>query len=197
MEQFRRGLITQYYRNVNGVVFVYDITRRESFVDVREWLGELRQYCRKSEHVQLALLANKCDLEEERQVPTDEGRHYAEENGMIFAEISTVTDTALRTLDSVFERLSSQMLSSRQENSLTRSMVEQQRGGGNIRLDQDWVVIDEFPRGPFPSQDNQRQRTFSRQDLEQSFRKVFKRPRMPGSGPRLPFRNNENGCSSC
>ena len=194
MEQFRRGLVMQYYRNVDGVVFVYDITRRESFIDIQEWLGELRQYCRNSDRVQMALLGNKCDLEGEREVPTDEGRGFAEENGMIFAEISAQTEGALVTIDSVFDRLSSQMLRSRQENSLTRSMVEQQQqAGAGIRLEHEWVLIDEFPQGPFPAHDNQRRRTPSRRDLEQSFRSLKQRVRTNGR-PRLPFRNRDNSC---
>lgn len=68
MEQFRNALITKYYRNADGIVLVYDITKYESFQSVETWIGEVKQYCGGLENVQMVLVGNKIDQEHHRKV---------------------------------------------------------------------------------------------------------------------------------
>ncbi|KAK8374984.1 hypothetical protein O3P69_010971 [Scylla paramamosain] len=52
-ERFRT--ITQsYYRSANGVVIVYDITKRSSFLSVQRWMEEVRRYTH--QHVAIILI---------------------------------------------------------------------------------------------------------------------------------------------
>ncbi|XP_066153779.1 ras-related protein Rab-43 [Euwallacea fornicatus] len=68
-ERFRT--ITQsYYRSANGVIIVYDITKRSSFLSVARWVDEVRRYSGNS--VLLALVGNKADLESCREVEFEE-----------------------------------------------------------------------------------------------------------------------------
>ncbi|KAJ8948120.1 hypothetical protein NQ318_008473 [Aromia moschata] len=68
-ERFRT--ITQsYYRSANGVIIVYDITKRSSFLSVTRWVEEVRRYSGNS--VLLALVGNKADLESLREVEFEE-----------------------------------------------------------------------------------------------------------------------------
>lgn len=68
-ERFRT--ITQsYYRSANGVIIVYDITKRSSFLSVARWVEEVRRYSGNS--VLLALVGNKADLESCREVEFEE-----------------------------------------------------------------------------------------------------------------------------
>ncbi|KAJ8926043.1 hypothetical protein NQ315_009898 [Exocentrus adspersus] len=68
-ERFRT--ITQsYYRSANGVIIVYDITKRSSFLSVTKWVEEVRRYSGTS--VLLALVGNKADLETLREVEFEE-----------------------------------------------------------------------------------------------------------------------------
>ena len=176
MEQFRKGLITQYYRNVDGAIFVYDITRRETFVSIDEWLKEMKTYSRNSERIKMILIGNQNDQSNERDVTTDEGQLYANEHGMIFTEISAKHQESLSKLDSVILRLSEQMLAAREENSLTRSMHKVIRLN-DVTVEDGWIVVNEIPEGPFPDYvNNPRQRRFPRQqELTESIRNVFKK----------------------
>uniref|UniRef100_A0A6A7FRL7 Ras-related protein Rab-43 n=1 Tax=Hirondellea gigas TaxID=1518452 RepID=A0A6A7FRL7_9CRUS len=64
-ERFRT--ITQsYYRSANGVIMVYDITKRSSFLSIQRWMEEVRKYT----HPQVAiiLIGNKSDMERMREV---------------------------------------------------------------------------------------------------------------------------------
>jgi len=87
-ERFR-SLVSMYYKESRGVLLVYDITNRDSFLHVHDWL---RYWRRSGERgARIFLIGNKCDLEDEREVSFEEGRLLAEEKGMKFFEISART----------------------------------------------------------------------------------------------------------
>ncbi|XP_036339926.1 ras-related protein Rab-43 isoform X1 [Rhagoletis pomonella] len=74
-ERFRT--ITQsYYRSANGVIIVYDITKRSSFSNLQKWIEEVRRYT--ASNVLLILIGNKCDLEEEREVDFEEAKQMCQ-----------------------------------------------------------------------------------------------------------------------
>nr|CAD7463758.1 unnamed protein product [Timema tahoe] len=74
-ERFRT--ITQsYYRSANGVIIVYDITKRSSFLSLQRWIEEVRRYT--ASNVILVLIGNKCDLETLREVEFAEAEAMCE-----------------------------------------------------------------------------------------------------------------------
>lgn len=68
---------------------MYDVTRRETFEHLSGWLRDAREYS--SPELVVILVGNKCDMDAERQVSAEEGRKYAEENGLVFLETSAKT----------------------------------------------------------------------------------------------------------
>jgi len=81
-----RAITRSYYRGAAGVLLVYDVTRRESFSYLDSWLEEIRANGEREAVV--TLLGNKCDLEQLRQVPYEEGRQWAAERSLLFLEKS-------------------------------------------------------------------------------------------------------------
>ncbi|XP_037044824.1 ras-related protein Rab-43 [Bradysia coprophila] len=74
-ERFRT--ITQsYYRSADGVIIVYDITKRSSFLSIQRWIEEVRRYT--TLNVMLILVGNKCDLESLREVEFAEAEAMCE-----------------------------------------------------------------------------------------------------------------------
>jgi len=65
---------------------VYDITNNESFTNIQRWLQEIDRFA--CESVNKILLGNKSDLENERKVPTSEGKRYADQLKLEFLETS-------------------------------------------------------------------------------------------------------------
>lgn len=82
-----RSLVRPYYKETAAALLVYDVTRRETFEGISAWLAELKQLA--SPTVTCALVGNKRDLEQERQVSTEEGAAFAAKLGMLFFETST------------------------------------------------------------------------------------------------------------
>ena len=93
-ERFRT-LTSSYYRGAQGVVFVYDVTKRDSFENLEQWLREVKLYSpNNGEGVVKLLVGNKIDLE--RQVPREEAEAWARSQGMLFLEASAKTRMGIR-----------------------------------------------------------------------------------------------------
>ena len=89
-----------YYKGKNGILVVYDITNRQSFDDINFWLNEIKEKANKN--TVLLLVGNKCDLEDERKVSFQEGKDFADNNGIKFIETSAKTN---QNVDEAFEIL--------------------------------------------------------------------------------------------
>nr|XP_032642067.1 ras-related protein Rab-18 [Chelonoidis abingdonii] len=87
-ERFRT-LTPSYYRGAQGVILVYDVTRRDTFVKLDNWLNELETYCTRNDIVKM-LVGNKID-KENRAVDRNEGLKFARKHSMLFIEASAKT----------------------------------------------------------------------------------------------------------
>ncbi|VAI91290.1 unnamed protein product [Triticum turgidum subsp. durum] len=84
-----RSITRSYYDEVDGALLVYDITRRETFNHLANWLRDVRQFAK--DNMTIMLVGNKCDLSQRRTVSYEEGRKFANEHGLIFVEASAKT----------------------------------------------------------------------------------------------------------
>ena len=84
-----RSITRAYYKNSCCALVVYDISNRESFDHISNWIEDCKNQSPKT--IFMCLVGNKCDLNEKRQVSIEEGREFAEKNGMIFFETSAKT----------------------------------------------------------------------------------------------------------
>ncbi|XP_057499465.1 ras-related protein RABC2a-like isoform X1 [Actinidia eriantha] len=89
-EKFRT-LTSSYYRGAQGVILVYDVTRRETFTNLSDvWAKEVDLYSTSQDCVKM-LVGNKVDRESERVVSREEGIALATEHGCLFLECSAKT----------------------------------------------------------------------------------------------------------
>ncbi|GAV61734.1 Ras domain-containing protein [Cephalotus follicularis] len=80
------SLAPMYYRGAAAAIIVFDITSTDSFARAKKWVQELQK--QGNPNMVMALAGNKSDLEDRRKVTAEEGRIYAEENGLFFMETS-------------------------------------------------------------------------------------------------------------
>ena len=83
-----KSITSAYYKGAKGAFIVYDITRKETFENVDKWIAELKTTG--DEDVFILLIGNKCDLEEQRAVPTEEATKKAEILKIAFCETSAL-----------------------------------------------------------------------------------------------------------
>ena len=84
-EKFR-SLIPMYIREAQIILLVYDISNRRSFDNIPSWFSEVLNV--KNDEAVFALIGNKIDLSDKREVTYDEGKKLANEKNMFFEEVS-------------------------------------------------------------------------------------------------------------
>ena len=84
-----KALNTTYYKRADAVLLVYDITKKKSFENVRDfYIPTIKEKCKKE--VIVILLGNKLDLEKNREITTEEGIELAKKENYEFKESSCV-----------------------------------------------------------------------------------------------------------
>lgn len=95
-ERFR-SITASYFRKADGIILMYDVTDRRSYLNVRNWMSTISDTA--SENVAVLLVGNKIDLRrrdnKDKCVPTKEGSRLAKEYGIVFLETSVKTGTNL------------------------------------------------------------------------------------------------------
>lgn len=94
-ERFR-SMAPMYYRNSNAAMLVFDLTQYSTFAAIKGWVKELQQNV--EETMVLALIGNKSDLVQQRQVDGEEGRRYATTIGATYHEISVLHNEGVETV---------------------------------------------------------------------------------------------------
>ena len=79
------SITKNFYRNANGVIFVFDITNETSFYNIKLWLNDLENCEGKITKI---LVGNKVDLEENRKVGKEKIKKYIEKKEMKYFEVS-------------------------------------------------------------------------------------------------------------
>ena len=76
-----RSLIPSYIRGAALIFLVYDLSWRESFEAIKNWLGFVNQYADKN-IIKLVLVGNKSDLTPTRKIEKEVIEQYCKNNGI-------------------------------------------------------------------------------------------------------------------
>ena len=92
-----RALTKIFYKDAGVAILVYDITRKESFDEIKEyWYNQIKEFAPKN--IVIGIAANKCDLYDNEQVSEDEARNFANEIGAVFKLTSASTNQGIEEL---------------------------------------------------------------------------------------------------
>ena len=92
-----RSLTKFFYKDASIAIFVYDVTRKESFEELKNyWSGQIRDSS--PENIILAIAGNKSDLIEHEVVDEGEARDFAKELGAIFVSTSAKNSEGINNL---------------------------------------------------------------------------------------------------
>ena len=95
-----RTIAKNYYKGSQGILLLYDITKLNSFENIREWIKDIREEVH--EKAIIFLIGNKIDKTEERVISTEQGEKLAQEYGLPFFEASAKSG---ENVDAIFKAL--------------------------------------------------------------------------------------------
>ena len=94
-ERFR-SLIPSYIRDSSVAIITFDVTSRPSFASCLVWLADVRK--QRGSDALIALVGNKTDLADKRQVSEDEAASLARKEGLLYIETSAKTGANIKQL---------------------------------------------------------------------------------------------------
>ncbi|OHS98236.1 Ras-related protein Rab-5A [Tritrichomonas foetus] len=81
-----QSLTPIYFRNSSIGFVVFDITQRNTFESIPKWVSQLKEHA--GSNILSVLVANKIDLDNNREIKQDEYMQFANQNDMIVTEVS-------------------------------------------------------------------------------------------------------------
>ncbi len=97
----------EFYKDTQGAILVYDVTRRDSFDALERWLEELKKEVGNPSEVDkivFIVCANKTDTVSNRSVNESEGRLWAESKGFLYFETSAQSGEGVQEMFKVSRR---------------------------------------------------------------------------------------------
>ena len=87
-ERFR-GIAENYFRGSNGIIFVFDISNKESFTKLKLWMNDAISKINKG--TEMVIAENKIDLEDKRDVSKELIKDFGEKNNIEIFSTSAKT----------------------------------------------------------------------------------------------------------
>ena len=95
-----QAITSSYFRGSDGCFIVYDITNETSFNNIEKWYEKIHE--ENDKDIPIIIVGNKCDLENERKVPTDKGKEKAQNLKCAFYETSALK---VMNIEQIFDEL--------------------------------------------------------------------------------------------
>ena len=125
--QERFKTITQtYYKGSMGILMTFSLGDLNSFQALENWLRQIKTHA--SEDVVKILVGNKCDLEESRQVSTEEGKELADHYNIRFLETSA---KASNNVEEAFTLMTKEIKSRVVQNDVRKPVGKNQHTNAN------------------------------------------------------------------
>ena len=104
-----RSLTKMFYKDWNAAILVYDITRKDSFEQLKLYWAEQIKEC--PENIIVVIAANKNDLIQKEEVDEEEARKFASDLGAIFVG---TTATQVESINELFKEIAKKYTGSEQ-----------------------------------------------------------------------------------
>ena len=107
-ERFR-SITQNFYRNADGIIFVFDVTNSESFNHIKDWLMDSQV---EDSDIKRILVGNKIDLIQDRAIDKEKMENFAKNKNMKVFETSAKEGV---NVDTIFEEIASLILANKTE----------------------------------------------------------------------------------
>ena len=108
------SIVESFYKNSNGILFVFDVTNKDSLENIKRWL--LNSEVVKSDAKKI-LVGNKIDLADQRVINKEEMEKFGQLENMDSFETSAKTG---ENVDKIFEELTKKILENKSEEEMNK-----------------------------------------------------------------------------
>ncbi|XP_023217791.1 ras-related protein Rab-33B-like [Centruroides sculpturatus] len=145
MEQFRQAMPQHYYRNAKAVLFVYDMTDKNSFDNINKWIEECRNY-QENDRVHWILIGNKSDCVDNIVISTEMAKNYANKQKMDLYETSAKNEIESNTINTLMLDLAKKLDTSEHivVKNVPRPIIIKRRTQAHTSLIRDQIISDSF-----------------------------------------------------
>ena len=118
-----RALGKHFYKDAFIICFIYDITKNETFEDIKNiWYPDLKKYGEK--YTVTAVIGNKIDLYMNKEVADTDAQNFAKEIGAVFGYVSAKDGNGI---NEVFDKLVNEFIKP-EFSELMKKIKEKRRG---------------------------------------------------------------------
>ena len=107
-EERFRSITTSYYKSSQGLLLMYDITRRETFDNVENWIKSIKESLGEEEKYVIVLVGNKVDIAnakpDSREVTTEEAENICKEKNIFWGGECSAKDFTEEQLNEIFTK---------------------------------------------------------------------------------------------
>ena len=127
-ERFK-SITKSFFRNANGIIFVYDITQKNSFKNVKDWIKDSEA---NDSGFKRILVGNKIDLQNKRQVQLNEVKDWADKKNLEVIEASAKTGA---NIDKAVMKLIELILQNKSKVEIMKQFGPEKKEGGQLNKD--------------------------------------------------------------
>ena len=127
-ERFK-SITKSFFRNANGIIFVYDITQKNSFKNVKDWIKDSEANDTGFKRI---LVGNKIDLQNKRQVQLNEVKDWADKKNLEVIEASAKTGA---NIDKAVMKLIELILQNKSKDEIMKQFGPENKEGGQLNKD--------------------------------------------------------------
>jgi Ras-related protein Rab-1A len=111
-ERFKT-ITSAYYRGADGIIIVYDITDRNSFAHIKDWLDDVNKYT--DDNPLKIIVGNKIDLIKDKQINENDMKTMTAQTGIEILECSAKDSIKINDLMEI----------------MTKKLIEKKKNEGN------------------------------------------------------------------
>lgn len=126
-ERFR-SITSSYYKSSQGLLLMYDITRKETFDNIENWIKSIRDSLGEEEKYLIVLIGNKVDLANEkpesREVTLEEAENICNEKKVYWGGECSAKDFTEKELNELFTKYTEEIYKKVGQNIIKAQKVE-------------------------------------------------------------------------
>ena len=122
-ERFKT-ITSAYYRGADGIIIVYDITDRNSFAHIKDWLDDVNKYT--DDNPLKIIVGNKIDLIKDKQINNNDMKTMTAQTGIEIIECSAKDNIKINDLMEI----------------MTKKLIEKKKNEGNKNTTKSMILND-------------------------------------------------------